>query len=597
MGQLQNMRLDFDRGARAVGVWHSGPLTCAAIVAATVPALLAYNVPPSGTLLNQTTAILGWGTFTVALSMSIDKPRSMASSGLISLLAALALLGAMALLAIPMSSVPTSLAFSNAGMIAVAAIMVCAGAAAASAGRLAICFAALSWAVVVASFLSLAVGFVQVFAPDWADGDWIARTGFPGRAVGNMRQPNHLSSLLLWAAIGIAWLFDTTALSRRIAAVLYALMIAGIVMSASRTGMVGVGLLMVWGLADRRLSKSTRSLLISSPLIYIAVWAGLAAWAQFGHHIFGAEERLSQGDISSSRFKIWSDTLQLISRFPWTGVGFGNFNFAWTLTPFPNRPVAFFDHTHNIVLQFAVELGIPVATLVLVLLGYAMWRAWVQSGAKAGSESGHEATTGRAALMMVLVMALHSQLEYPLWYAYFLLPTALAFGLCLGKPTQPGESGPVSTRPRWLLTAGAAVMLSGLVVTADYMRVVQVFAPLADAAPLPQRIESGRHSWFFAHHADYAAVTTVDEPSSAMPAFEGATHYLLDTRLMMAWADAYAEKGDLERARNLAQRLREFHNEKSNDFFAECEEPPEPGERKPFQCEPPKSALDFRDFR
>ena len=35
---------------------------------------------------------------------------------------------------------------------------------------------------------------------------------------------------------------------------------------------------------------------------------------------------------------------------------------------------------------------------------------------------------------MVLMVTLHSLLEYPLWYSYFLLPTAFAFGLCLAEP-------------------------------------------------------------------------------------------------------------------------------------------------------------------
>ena len=38
-------------------------------------------------------------------------------------------------------------------------------------------------------------------------------------------------------------------------------------------------------------------------------------------------------------------------------------NVRGTQTPFPGRPVAFFDHTHNLVLQFAVELGLPLAAI------------------------------------------------------------------------------------------------------------------------------------------------------------------------------------------------------------------------------------------
>jgi len=65
---------------------------------------------------------------------------------------------------------------------------------------------------------------------------------------------------------------------------------------------------------------------------------------------------------------------------------------------------------------------------------------------------------------------------------------------------------------------------------------------------------------------------------------------------MMAWARALHEHGDLERARYVAARLREFHNPQAAEFFAACERAPEPGAARPFQCEPPTVALDWRDF-
>ena len=82
-----------------------------------------------------------------------------------------------------------------------------------------------------------------------------------------------------------------------------------------------------------------------------------------------------RGDISSSRFGIWSNTLALIAQQPLRGVGFGEFNLAWTLTEFPGRPVAFFDHVHNLPLHLAVEMGLPLALATLGLLGWALWRA------------------------------------------------------------------------------------------------------------------------------------------------------------------------------------------------------------------------------
>ena len=285
---------------------------------------------------------------------------------------------------------------------------------------------------------------------------------------------------------------------------------------------------------------------------------------------------------------------------PWAGVGFGEFNFAWSLTPFPGRPVAFFDHTHNLPLQLAVELGLPLGLLVLALLLWALLlaqRAALRAGAHADPA---QAPLQRAAFMMVFLILVHSLLEYPLWYAYFLLPAAFAFGLGLAEPAEASPArgaaeAPQRTRP--LVIASMVLMLGGLASVADYARVVVIFAPGEAAPPLAQRIADGRRSVFFAHHADYAAATIAEHPSEAMVSFLRAPHYLLDARLMEAWAKALNESGDTERARYVAQRLHEFRNEQAAEFFAPCADPPASGKPVPFQCAAPTQPFGYEDFR
>jgi hypothetical protein len=74
-----------------------------------------------------------------------------------------------------------------------------------------------------------------------------------------------------------------------------------------------------------------------------------------------------------------------------------------------------------------------------------------------------------------------------------------------------------------------------------------------------------------------------------------APHYLLDTRLMIAWAQALARAGELDKARHLAQRLREFRNPQADEFFEACDTP-DGSEPPPFQCQPPDSAPHWRDY-
>ena len=102
------------------------------------------------------------------------------------------------------------------------------------------------------------------------------------------------------------------------------------------------------------------------------------------------------------------------------------------------------------------------------------------------------------------------------------------------------------------------------------MRVVIIFAPPANAAPLDKRIADGRRSILFAHHADYAAATVVEHPGTVMKAFQRAPHFLLDARLMLAWAKALDEAGETDKARFVAARLKEFRNDQAAEFFAPC---------------------------
>ena len=606
-----------------------------ALAAVGLSTLLAYNVSPSTTFFNQALALAGWGALVWALALARGgwlAPRRLRWAGVGPVLAALALVALGAVLPGGAGAQDLSLVAGAVGLCAAAAVLLRAGRAAA-AGPLAVPVArAFFGAWVVVGVLHAVVALVQVFAPQVADGDWIASSSVAGRAVGNLRQPNHLSSLMLWAAIAlVAWrelhpapagdASGAAATAGRAqgamrsprglwaaATLCMALFIWAVVLTASRTGLLGVVLLALWGLADRRLSRPARWLLLATPLMYAVAWGGMARWAQLSAHTFGGQQRLAEGDVSGSRLRIWADGLQLIAAHPWAGVGWGNFNFAWSLTPFPQRHTAFFDHTHNLPLQLAVELGLPLALLICGLL---LW-ALVQAGRRAWAAPGAASAAGRSALMMVLLIGLHSLLEYPLWYAYFLLPTAFAWGLALGLPGgagAPQASGPPALEATaaakglqapWLRAGAGVLCVAGaLLALFDYLRVAEIFAARRGAVPLEQRIEAGKHSLFFAHHAHYAAATVSDTPAQELASFNIATHHLLDTRLMMAWAQAYAQAGDLERARHLAQRLREFRNPASAEFLAKCDKARAEGVATsvlPFQCTPPARPLTWQAF-
>ena len=85
-----------------------------------VPCLLAFNLPPSSTFLNQAVALIGWGAWLLLLAGAKRPARASRSAGLTALQAALALLLSAALAAPLWAALPWSL--SSAALIGAAAV-------------------------------------------------------------------------------------------------------------------------------------------------------------------------------------------------------------------------------------------------------------------------------------------------------------------------------------------------------------------------------------------------------------------------------------------------------------------------------------------
>jgi len=602
----------------------SGPLALA-LLAICVPTLLAFNQSPSATFFNQALSLLGWGIWCAVLGNELLDRRARSAAASAGSVGAWAMAGsglvliACAVWSAQWGSLPWNLALSAVGLLLAALLVFGTGWLAAAYGNGTRTFEAACAGLMLTAVMGTVIGLVQVFAPSLpgklGNGNVIAATTYVGRAVGNLRQPNHLNTLLMWGCVAAVWLAAQGSLRRWLAIGGMAAFVFTMVLTASRTAYLGIAAMVLWGVLDRSLPRSLRRALWALPLMYAAGWALMALLAHFGAVSFGAEARLHDGsDISSSRFKIWSDTIALIRMVPWTGVGFGEFNFAWSLTPFPQRPIAFFDHTHNLELQLAVELGLPLAALVIGLLATGLWSLLRNALAGADVGSARQPAIGvsgaRAALVMVVLVGIHSQLEYPLWYAYFLLPTVFVWGLGLARGASASDDEAASNEIgaqaatlapaplRVSLTAASIVLSLGtLASVADYLTVVSIFAPLKNAAPLEQRISLGQKSVLFGYQADYAAATTADDPSQVFGTFKRPLHNLIDTRLMIAYADALNERGEVNKARHVVARLREFRRYGNEAFLDECNNVA-PDEPLPYQCTPPSGpALDWRDFR
>lgn len=459
---------------------------------------------------------------------------------------------------------------------------------------------ALMWALLVSGLLNVPMAGWQVLDPQSIPLDLPRSTKAVGRAVGFMGQPNSLATLQMWALAALIGLTALRGWRFALPAAAAIMLGASLAWTGSRTGLLELGIIALWVWRANQLPSHARRLAAFASGGYLL--GLLLSWtaAHFGHAPMYAELRAhSGGDISSSRFMIWRDSLGMLQENWLTGVGWGSFNFAWSLTEVPQRHPALFTHAHNLPLHLAVEIGLPLATSVLAVLAWSLWRA--RGGMRqACIES---ALICQIACVMLAIIGMHSLLEYPLWYAHLLLPTAFWLGVYMaagerqvGSHTAHSAEEPRSRAAMLVRTVGVVAVFGSFYVASDFYQVAQVFKPFGARrlVPLEQRIADARQSTLFGAMGDYAAVVEARDPTKlASTTIERPLHWLVDSRVLIGYATALAARGDLDRARYVAQRVREFNHPVAAKFLAECERDLKP---RPFQCDAPAKAMKFSDF-
>lgn len=136
-------------------------------------------------------------------------------------------------------------------------------------------------------------------------------------------------------------------------------------------------------------------------------------------------QRLADTDFSDDRFCIWRKGLIVFKEYPLFGAGWGNFGSQGTLfvprlgAEIQCQSETYNSNAHNIFIHLLAETGIFGTAIVVCGLGIILYKIlrspWT--------------TKSMLVLGVGVVLLLHSQIEYPLWYAYFffLLAAMLAF--------------------------------------------------------------------------------------------------------------------------------------------------------------------------
>ena len=257
--------------------------------------------------------------------------------------------------------------------------------------------------------------------------DAVVTVKISAAVYGNVAQPNHFADYITLGLISLGLLRMSWRLRAWQAVLLATPLLFVLVLSGSRS--VWLYLLCVTGIAFlwQRRDKSCLPLLHYSLLLILgfALMNGMVQLPLFAAGTSTAQRVIEGGTGNSIRLYLWHEAWLIFTQYPLLGAGFGQF--AWQhfqLGPLLHATNinGLYNNAHNFVMQIAAEMGLAG---LLVLFG--TMTLWVRQAHAAQRSIYH--WWGFA---LLAVLAIHSLLEYPLWYAYFLGVAAFTLGMLDG---------------------------------------------------------------------------------------------------------------------------------------------------------------------
>ena len=358
---------------------------------------------------------------------------------------------------------------------------------------------AAAWAL--AAVVSTGAALLQYFgAADWL-APWVNQST-AGEAYANLRQRNQFASLTVIGMAAILWLAGS-GFARWPVIGAMAWLAAGNAATTSRTGLLEMLLLggAVWWWTGLRSPRMRLWLIALASYGVAAVALPLLSQALTGEPANSLWGRVSSSESCGSRIVLWSNVLTLIAERPWLGWGWGELDFAHYTTLYAaERFCDILDNAHNLPLHLAVELGIPVAVALCTLVAVAVWR---------GRPWRERDDARQLAWAVVLVLGVHSLLEYPLWYGPFQMALGLTLGL-LWPARAAGSPAPVPEASRLGTSTLALVALSAAAYAGwEYFRASQIYLPPGQRAAGWQQDPLARvgDSWLFRNQVRFAELT------------------------------------------------------------------------------------------
>ena len=300
------------------------------------------------------------------------------------------------------------------------------------------------------------------------------------RPYANFAQPNNLATFLSMGLLACLYFYEKRIAPNLVLVPMSLIFIFTIALTQSRTSWVVCLFILVY-LGIKQFKQQKRFSFIQL-LSWVAVFIAIISFLPYLNHLIesvsnqqiaetaSVVERASSGYL---RFDMWSQVLVALSEHPWFGYGWNQTGMA-QIAAFDLYPShEWYKSAHNVILDLLVWNGIPIGLIIIAYLG--CWLFWLNKGVRD--------TESIIATLMVCAILIHAMLEYPIHYAYFLLPMGFLLGIIQAQYSKL----PSKIMSPWIL---GTLLIVGVILTAmiyrDYNLYREQSVLAGKTAPLSQ---------------------------------------------------------------------------------------------------------------
>ncbi len=271
----------------------------------------------------------------------------------------------------------------------------------------------------IAAVISGAIGLAQWFDVQGPLAMYVVQSDQGDRAMGNLGQANQLATLLLMGIVAYAFVYEREVIGRLAFYIGIGFLTFVLVLTQSRAGMLSLVILaafMCWktGTVKSRISPKAIICWVLGFFISIFLLPYLGAAL-----LLAPVRSISAVGPVSERWQMWQQVTFAVFQSPWVGYG-------WNQTPTAHAAgaIAFpgsvtYTNAHNFVVDMLAWNGLPLGLLLTGVIAY-----WFVTRMLTTKN-----TDAVYAMACLLPLAVHSMLEYPFAYAYFLIASGYLVGV------------------------------------------------------------------------------------------------------------------------------------------------------------------------